>query len=102
MPYKTASALFDHPVLKSGQPTQDLHPEWASGDDDGSLLREIMTRVHWRRFLKGYNSVLCIGEEIICGLTADISIAAVDVSTQRFMKPVEGTNIDYVAGFGPL
>jgi hypothetical protein len=77
MPYKTASALFDHPVLKLGQPTQDLHPEWASENDDGSLLREIMTRVHWRRFLEGYNTVLCIGEEIIRDLIAD---AAADVS----------------------
>jgi hypothetical protein len=86
MPYKTASALFDHPLLKSGQPTQDLHPEWASDDDDGSLLREIMTRVHWRRFLKGYNTVLCIGEGIIRELTADASIAAIDVSRQTFIK----------------
>lgn len=90
MPYKTASALFDHPVLKLGQPSQDLHPEWASKDDDGSLLREIMTRVHWRRFLKGYNSVLCIGEEIIRNLNADVSIATVDVSSQPFIKLVEG------------
>lgn len=88
MPYKTASALFDHPVLKLGQPSQDLHPEWASKDDDGSLLREIMTRVHWRRFLKDYNSVLCVGEEIIRNLIADVSIATVDVSSRPFIKLV--------------
>jgi len=86
MPYKTASALFDHPVLKLGQPTQDLHPEWASGDDDGSLLREIMTRVHWRRFLKEYHSVLCIGEETIRELAADASTTAVDVSMKLFYQ----------------
>lgn len=88
MPYKTASALFDHPVLKLGQPSQDLHPEWGSKDDDGSLLREIMTRVHWRRFLKDYNSVLCVGEEIIRNLIADVSIATVDVSSRPFIKLV--------------
>jgi len=90
MPYKTASALFDHPVLKLGQPLQDLHPEWAPGNDDGSLLRDIMTRVHWRRFLKGYNSVLCIGEGIIRELVKDSSTAAIDVSIALFMKLVEG------------
>jgi len=102
MPYKAASALFDHPVLKLGQPTQDLHPDWASIDDDGSLLREIMTRVHWRRFLKGYNSVLCIGEEIIRDLIADVSIATVNVSRRPFIKPVEMANIDCVAGISLL
>ena len=102
MPYKTASALFDHPLLKLGRPTQDLHPEWALGDDDGTLLREIMTRVHWRRFLKGYNSVLCIGEGIIGRLIADASTAAIDVSRQAFTKLVEETDIDCVAGFSLL
>ncbi len=34
IPYKTASTLFDHPVLKLGQPTQDLHPDWAPRNDD--------------------------------------------------------------------
>lgn len=102
MPYKTPSALFDHPVLKLGQPTQDLHPDWAPGDDDGSLLREIMARVHWRRFLKGYNSVLCIGEEIIRDLIADVSIASVDVSRRSFLKLVEMANIDLCSRSQPI
>ena len=99
MPYKTASALFDHPVLKLGQPTQDLHPEWASGDDDGSLLRDIMTRVHWRRFLQGYKTVLCIGEGIISELVAD---TATTVSMGLLIKLVNGANIGCIAGFGQM
>ena len=102
MPYKTASAFFDHPILKLGQPTQDLHPEWASGNDDGSLLREIMMRVQWRRFLKGYNSILCIGEEIIHSLNEDVTAAAVDVSIAPLFGLVKEANIDRVAGFGSM
>jgi len=61
-----------------------------------------MTRVHWRRFLKGYNSVLCIGEEIIRELIADATASAVDVSRRQFIKLVEEANINCVAGFSPL
>ncbi len=57
-----------------------------------------MTRVHWHQFLKGYNSVLCIGEEIIRDLIADVSIAAVDASRRPFIKLAEVANIDCVAG----